>query len=261
MLQEYLENDKILITKAKDMLLLSNKRNCPQFSNYLDEYEASVYLDNIQKNIGKYDGFVALYGGYSDSERLICAVFPDRYKYATKQELFDLFPVTPVTITFNKSFAIAHKDVLGSLMSLGIKREMIGDIFIDKGTAVFFSINSAVEYIISQIDKIGRVGVKLSIGCPTEFNLTRKFEEFSGIITSDRIDSFVALVTKKSRNISQEIIASKQVSINGKIITDVSYRVNPDDKISVRKYGKFVYLTQTSQTKSGRMVIQFKKYI
>ena len=60
---------------------------------------------------------------------------------------------------------LSHRDILGSLMALGIKRETVGDILIEEGRAVVFVCGDVKEYILNQVEKIGRVGVDMTEGC------------------------------------------------------------------------------------------------
>lgn len=57
-------------------------------------------------------------------------------------------------ISSNAEFT--HRDILGSLMGLGIKREMIGDIIINEDKAQFFCHNSISEFVEFNLKKVGR---------------------------------------------------------------------------------------------------------
>ena len=61
-------------------------------------------------------------------------------------------------ISSNAEFT--HRDILGSLMGLGIKREMIGDIIINEDKAQFFCHNSISEFVEFNLKKSADIMLK-----------------------------------------------------------------------------------------------------
>lgn len=88
--------------------------------------------------------------------RTVCGFVGGTYAEELPPE--DIFPVGAVTFSFRKSDTLTHRDILGALMSLEIKRELLGDILTAEGYAVVFVHENAIE-LVSSVDKIGRVGV------------------------------------------------------------------------------------------------------
>lgn len=72
-----------------------------------------------------------------------------------------MFPICGIEFSFRKCDRLTHRDFLGSLMSLGIERETVGDILVEDGRAVVFVKAELSDYVKSQISKVGRVGVKV----------------------------------------------------------------------------------------------------
>ena len=67
--------------------------------------------------------------------------------------------ISIIKISYNKKFGeINHRDVLGSIIGLGIKRECIGDIIVDEDIFVYV-IKEMEHFIVNNLIKIGRVSV------------------------------------------------------------------------------------------------------
>ena len=71
----------------------------------------------------------------------------------------DSFPVTALEFTYREQDDLRHRDFLGSLMALGIRRDTLGDILTGKGRTVIFVRDDIVPFLLSDVDKIGRVGL------------------------------------------------------------------------------------------------------
>lgn len=146
----YTSDLKLFNSKLDDAVYLCEKRRSPYFFSFLTE-EEQAYAEQHLKSVHFLNyGF---YGGYENSERRVLGLFFD--------EQVD-FPVEAILFSFRKTYKLTHRDFLGSLMSLGIERETVGDILVEDGRAVVFVKSEIKDYIVSQISKVGRVGVTLS---------------------------------------------------------------------------------------------------
>ena len=170
----------IIISRVKDMLYRAEMDAVPSFLGFLRPEEASVAL--VASN---HKGF--LYGGFDNAERVMLCIYPDW------MDTNDIeFPVTAVTFKYRKSDRLAHKDFLGALMAIGIKRETVGDILIGEGIAVVFLLNDIVRYVLTQIETIGRVGVTLKSGAPDVLPALAQKVTTTYTVASLRLDCVVA---------------------------------------------------------------------
>ena len=147
-----------------------------------------------------------------------------------------------IKIEYNKKFgSITHRDVLGSLIGLGLKRECIGDIIIDDSIYVFV-IKEMEYFIISNLTTIGRVSVCVSV---TNYENIKDIDinnyiEDKMIVSSYRLDTIVSERCSLSRDKAKTYINLKNVKINGVINTNPDYIVKIDDLISIHKYGRLI---------------------
>ncbi len=238
-----------------DLSRLANRKNFITFSNFLNVNELHLFCQTTAELESGY----RLFGGYEFAERQIAAFLPDAF-YDIPVE----FPIT--CLTFSPShlkFAedLTHRDILGALMHLGVERSRIGDIRIDGQTYYIFCEDSISDYLLENICQIRRTTVTGSKANPDSIQIQQKFEQIEGIVSSNRLDAVVAFATRKSRSQSLLLIQSQKVFVNSCVMLSNAYACKEGDVISIRGFGKFIYLGETGETKKGRIKIQLKKYI
>lgn len=239
----------LLQAKLRDGIKLANKR--PYFIGFLDEAEATFCEDFLRKERCDY----LFWGGFDDAERCVLGIFPD---YLSPES--SLFPLCAITFTFRDEDKLSHRDFLGSFMGLGVERSVIGDILVENGRCVAFVRSEMQEYFLQNIRKIGRTGVKISLGAQPPLPSNHEFEDISGVIASQRIDCLVALLCRTGREKAASLITSGSVMLNHREILSVSEHVNEGDKLSVRKYGKFVIDRLGPLTSKGRLSVKCRKF-
>lgn len=244
--------EEIFASHIEDLVSLCDRKNIPKFSGFLD-----LRQQKIAQFAASFVGAdsLAFYGGFENAERKMFGVFPG---YVIDK--FSLFPIDFIEILHSRP--LTHRDFLGSLMSLGIKREVVGDIIVGEDKSFVALQNNMSAHIIDNVSKIGNVGVKLRLCSADELGSTQnKFEEDTVIVSSMRLDCVVAALSSKSRADSAKLVLSERVNVNHEIVTSVSKCVSNGDTISIRSFGKFVIGQCNAKTKKGRLVLCYKKYI
>ncbi len=238
------------LPRVEDAYNLSYRLGTPKFLGFLTAAEVAL-AEGFLKNRAEY----TLFGGYEDAERVYLCVFGNAAHISN-----DAFPISAVTFSFRSCDTLTHRDVLGSLMSKGIKRETVGDILVENGRAVVFINRDIARFIINETDKIGRVGVKVSEGfsLPLPEGSTKVTERKT--VASLRLDAVVAALTNTSRGRAEELINGGFVAINSSLCLKTTRQITTGDKITVRGYGKFTVTEQGGTTKKGRTVILTEKY-
>lgn len=168
------------------------------------------------------------------------------------------FPLEAVTFFFREQDRLTHRDFLGSLMSLGIKRDQVGDISVAVGAAVVFASKTVIP-LFGEIEKVGRVGVRQQIGICTHLP-SQEYEEKSVICASNRIDAMIAAVCGLSREKASALVRSGAVVIGGVQCASASENVEEGDTFTVKGYGKFIFDSFGAPTKKGKNHITIKKY-
>ena len=168
----------------------------------------------------------------------------------------------PVHLKSSGYKKLTHRDWLGSLMSLGIKRETIGDICFFEGEAYVFAEPKAAVFIENELSRAGRDKVSAHIcNLPENFVIENEFENITSTIASPRFDSIVRALCSISREDAAKIIESGQAELNYFTETEVDKRVSDGDIISVRGYGKFIVDSTGDITKKGRFRLMARKFV
>ena len=240
------QNDKLIISKANDTVYLAEKRFCPCFYGFLNEYEAQIIKERVH-----FDENCFFWGGYPDASRVM---------FGAGVNSKDDFPLKALKFIFKKEYKLTHRDFLGSLMALGIERSTIGDILVFEAEAVVFVKAELVDYIKQEVSKIGRVGVKIVDQDVNDIKYSAEYDELSFTVSSLRLDVFVATLSHTSRDKSQQLIKSDLVSVNHKIENNVSKALCVGDVITIRKFGKFVFAEQDGLSKKGKLRVLVKHF-
>ncbi|MBO5852575.1 MAG: hypothetical protein J6Q74_02060 [Clostridia bacterium] len=242
----------LIASRIDDACKICNNSSFPKFVGFLRAEETAIAESVAQKLCCRH----LFYGGYSNAERVFFGVFPDWC-----EEPSQIFPITAFTFTFRPVDKLTHREVLGSLMSLGIKRETVGDILIEEGRAVVFVTSEVAPFIKSQLTKISRVGVDISEGYVGNLPGQSGFLDLSHTVASARLDCVVAALAGVSRKTATEYIEQKLVTLGSVCCEKTTLMVQNGDKISIRSKGKFLIEKIDEKTRKGRLIIKAKKYI
>lgn len=245
-----LKEKELLLAKLQDQIKISRKR--PGFLGFLGEEEAAFCQDSL---VREPDVQYLFWGGYEEAERKLLGLFPE---YLEPDPT--LFPLAPITFLFREADPLTHRDFLGSFMALGIERDVVGDILTEKGRCVAFFRREMEPYILQNIRKIGRTGVRIVPGQEGPLPLRREFLELSGVVASQRLDCLVAFLCRTSREKAAGMVSSGLVLLNHREALSVSQRVQEADVLSIRGYGRFIIDRLGPVTAKGRLAAQCRKY-
>lgn len=257
-------------------------------SKFLTPKERIIVWNTLCATVGKEAERCFFWGGCRGTERCAAVFLPEwlfdsanlnqngfGHSGAEREAVFASFlagenggtvgeeiPIAAIKITGSGFKTLGHRDFMGSVLALGIERNMIGDILVlSESEAIVFVIDNIVPFILSELNKIGRDGVKCrQVDIPPEYQAERAFEEMTIHVSSMRLDGIVNQLTGEGRASSAEYIIKGLVEHNYFTASNVSAEVKPGDIISVRGFGKFVIGEPDGTTRSGRLRLSCKKY-
>lgn len=189
-------------------------------------------------------------GGYNDAENCIIYIYPS-YETDILNEDIDIF-------RFESIPTIKHKDVLGSLLGLGIERKKIGDILIGRKYTYFFAKNEISSFVELSLNKISRYNVKIERVEDVSEIPKKEYIYKDIIVASPRLDSIVSSCLNISRSNAKNKIKSGEVKLNYSVEDRPSVEVSAGDLISVRKFGRFQIDEFYKKTKRGNIVLKIK---
>ncbi len=255
------QEDKILLAQILDKIEFSMQREKLEYTDFLDMYQISLVKSFLKKI--DYENFV-LFGGFEDAERNILILYPDKYNESMIQKNYSKFiNVIRITLNDDDRGKYSHRNYLGGIVKVGMKREKVGDILVsDEGADILVKDESA-ETLKQELGTLTRFeNAKIEIIDLKDLrNQEIKVEEVSIIVPSLRLDNFVSDLAKTSRSKASQIIDSERVFINGQNETKASKQVKLGDVITIRGKGRFVVKEFSGTTRSGRYVVKIEKYV
>lgn len=219
------------------------------FSDFLTMEEQSELLSLRLESPFK------LFGGYEGAERCVAA-FGEDCENA-------VFPISYIKIEpVAKKFAdkLTHRDFLGSLMNLGIKRETLGDILIKDNTGYLMCLDTVADFIANDLTRVKHTSVKCNAVSALPEGMQSEPQEQEEIVASLRIDVLTAAVYNLSRNAVKELFNQRKILVNSALCENFSFIPKEGDVISVRGKGRFKYGETLGKTKKGRLIVQLFVY-
>lgn len=245
--------DKLLVSRARDALEISEKRFMVKSVGFLNLHQKRLIEQCVP---APPDMETEFYGGYVEAERTLFLCHP-QYCEPCYGDLVTVFEITGRELD-----DLSHRDYLGSVLSLGIVRENIGDILCLDGRTYLYVRTEIAEYIEQNLKKIGNRGVRLKRCELGEVQIPEKeTREVSGTVASLRLDSVLSLALGLARGKTAELIRSGRVSLNWEPTESVSAELKAGDMISVRGFGRIKLARVGGLSRKGRLGISVERYI
>jgi len=254
--------DKLLISKMLDKIELSKTKNRIEYTDFLDVYQKHL-LEKIlkQEHIENY----VVSGGSEDTERNTIVFYPEKLKDVTTLNYKKILPIVCIRIELPKEMygKYSHRDYLGGLIKLGIKREKIGDIFVFEDGADILILDEISKFILSNISNLTRFSKskieKISLGNIRKKQVNK--QEIRIIVSSMRLDCIISELLKTSRGKAEEIIKEQRVFVNFENIDKLTKQIKEKDLITVRGKGRFQIAQIEGMTRNDRIKLVVNQYV
>lgn len=255
------EEDRLLVAKMLDQMVLCNKRNKVQNTDFLDERQ-QILLQKVlhRMKVENYE----IYGGTEGVERKVVLFYPEKWNKDMVEKNHNLvMQVVEIILPNDLKGKYTHRDYLGGLMKLGLKREKIGDIVVWEEGADIIVLNEVVPFLERHLMTLTRFQkAEISIKELSKVHpVNIQKEEIEITVSSMRVDNIVSELAKTSRTKAEEIIRGERVFLNYEVVDKDSKLVNIGDKLTIRGKGKFEIKEQIGNTKKGRCILKIEKYI
>ncbi|OIK14015.1 RNA-binding protein [Bacillus sp. MUM 116] len=218
----------------------------PKLTDFLDPREQHILKVLIGEN-----GSIQyrIFGGKSGMERKRALIIPDYFS-----ENLNDFQIALFEIEYPAKFVtIEHPKVLGTLMSLGLKRGKFGDILFENERVQFFTSQEVSDYIKLNLQSIGRTTVKIKeLKLDQAISVHDNWVESELTVSSLRLDTVVSGIHHLSRQKSQLLIQQGLVKVNWTVTESPSFDCYAGDLISVRGHGRVKILSIDGKTKKEK---------
>lgn len=196
---------------------------------------------------------VHFFGGYPDFERCVAVYCAG----GAEPEPPDI-----AAVEIRSREPLTHRDILGAVLSLGLKRERIGDIIRVEDGHIVFVLPPADRLLLDELSRVGRQAVRSSpAGRPDEIDAIREYKTIAGSVASLRLDCVIALCCGVGRSAAVEIIRSGKVFVDAVNVTSPSCMLKDGCRISVRGSGKYLFTFNGRMTGKGRYQVIVNKFI
>ena len=243
------DEEKLLLSHLYDNYVKTYTKNYSTYSDFFGEEKTALIKTAFAS---ERDLIFDTYGGFEGAERVISA-------FLVNEDNKD-YPIKCLKVTGRDIDKLTHRDFLGALMGLGIKRETIGDIITGKESYIFVK-EEIADYILYNLSKIGNKGVKLEETLTDHIKKEQRFEIISTTVESLRLDLIISRTFNIRRADAASLISQGKVAVSGRYGMGSDYKVKENDKISVKGKGKAVFFEECGLSKKGKIIISIKKYI
>lgn len=256
------EEDKILVSRLFDKIEQSNKRNSIEYTDFLNLAQRQL-LEKVIKEL-RIDNYIAS-GGYENAERTVLAIYPSKLEELVENNQFSLdtiFGVIRIILPNELKGMYFHRDYLGAIIKIGMKREKVGDIITCQNGADIIVLKEAQQYVLEGLKQLKRFSkAEFELVSLKELNVEEpKTKVLNVIIPSMRLDSLLSEALRTSRAKALEIIKEERVFVNHELFTKGSKEVKKDDVITVRGKGRFKVGEVLNTTKKGNLVVEVIKF-
>ena len=161
--------------------------------------------------------------------------------------------IAPLQEKFADDFS--HRDFLGALMNLGIERSTLGDIRLGHKDAYLFCLETIAPYICDHLTQVKHTHVNCSLVEKMEDVIQEEPEEVTVQVASERLDAVIAKVYHKSRNEVLDLFRAGKIFVDGRLCESNSRLPKPEEVITVRGFGKFIYGGIKGETRKGKLSV------
>ena len=247
---DYMENDKILVNHLRDLAEKSASGCYYTYSSFLSLAEQDLLA---KTRLG-----ASTAGGYENAERKI-AVFgsEDAFGY-TEEAPIACLKIEPLMQKYADK--LTHRDFLGSVIGLGLERDVTGDILIHENVGYMFCLENIADFIAENLTKVRRTDVRCERVPAPPLEMLALPEERAFFVASERVDAVIAAIYGFSRSECQKLFGQKLVFIDSKLCENPDARIAEGATVSVRGSGRFIYTGIAKTTKKGRLCINARVY-
>lgn len=246
-MQHFRKDEQPFIETAIGWIREVENSYAPKLTDFLDPRERFI----VESLVAGSDLLVGSYGAFSESERMRVLLYPDYYVPEKEDYGIAIFSVKYAS----KFLTIEHKDVLGSIMSLGLERYKFGDIHLEGDEVQFAVVTELKDYISANFTSIGKAKIAVEELLNEEDLIVSEsaWIETMNIVSSLRLDTVIASLLSISRQKAASLIRGDKVRVNWTSVNDSSLILYESDILSIRGSGRFKVVAIEGRTRKDNI--------
>lgn len=243
-------NEKIFVGRICELAERAQQSQSLVYTDFLNP--AELKLTDIAINSYPALSYEA-YGGYEGAERKIAAIYPTRCSWLEPEVELEAIKIEPK----DKEAKLGHRDYLGALINLGLKRKVLGDIQVRKTFAYAIVKKSISDFIKTNLTQVGSSTVNIDyINLDEVEKKEEKYKKMVITVASLRLDSVVARAFQLSRGAAANFIRQGRVKVDHRVQNSASFELEAGQLISVQGRGRCTVLQILGKTKRGRIRLE-----
>lgn len=228
------DNNKLLYSRLDDKIKLSKTKSKILYTDFLN----NAQINKVNKYLAKikFKDYI-FFGGFENAERKICIIYPEKFSEDMIEKNYEkIFSVIRINLPNENKGKYTHKEYLGGMMKLGIDRRKVGDIIVDDIGADIVIFKENENYFLNELKSLIRFRKSIIelISIKDIREKIENFDEFSVIVSSMRLDNFVAELVRTSRVKATEFIEEGRVLVNYEEIYKASKAIKEKDILTIR---------------------------
>lgn len=250
-------DDRILMARVLDKLEQARVRNIPACTGFLSPQEQKMALELLRAAGAGTEDHVLL-GGYEGAERRLILFLPD---WLAPEEAESQSPLRWLRAEYRPEYGLTHRDILGSLMGLGVVREKIGDLLVNPDSCDLPVLDTVAEFLLQSWDLAGRAALKIR---PIEVQEVRlpeiRCREIRDTVQTLRLDALAATGFQMSRAKAAALIEGGKIQVNWRDCVKPDHLLAEGDSVTARGFGKFEVAAVGGVTRKGRTSVVLRRY-
>lgn len=255
LLARYSGEEKVLASRVFDWAMETIRQNDYRLSDFLDPGEQDLVIGLLRQFPGlSWHNF----GGFPGAERKRVGIAPD---YFLSDELDWQLGAVEIQGDFQED-PPTHRDYLGALLNLGLKREKLGDLLVSEKGCQVVTTQELAQFICQELQRVGRWRVKVQI-----MDLERltppqqKVKQIRATVASVRLDAVASAGFGLSRTKLVRLIRGGAVKVNWQPTTSPDKVLEAGDTISMKGKGRLVLTEVGGLTKKNRQILLMERYL
>ena len=250
--------ERLLLAKVLDKAVQAQNRSIPAYTDFLSPHQQVLARDLLRlAGLGEACGLFL--GGYEAAERKIVLFLPD---WMDPEDAEEQSPLCCLRAEFRGEVELTHRDLLGSLMGLGIVREKVGDILVGQEGADLIVLETVADFLLQNWTSAGRARLSLSrIGMEALRVPQIQCREIRDTVSSLRLDAVASTGFQMARGKAAALVESGRVQVNWRECTKPDKLLEAGDVISARGFGKIELTSVGGVTRKGRISIVVRRYL
>ena len=149
--------ERLTLARVLDRREQARGRNIPAATDFLSPQERAA-AEAMLRLAGAGETEYTALGGYDGAERTVLLFLPD---WLDPEDAAGQSPLRFLRAEYRAEYGLTHRDILGSLMGMGVTREKLGDLLVGPERCDLIVLESVAQFLLQSWDQAGRAHLRV----------------------------------------------------------------------------------------------------